>query len=134
MLIPPHIAQLIREVLARGGPFPMDAEAQGHDAIALVGDIGGVMMLRDDGTFWESDADSGKPLTPLPEEHQILVLVYGTKRFPWLAELLPKRPLNSADCVSCSGDGMLYPIGNVKGYCCHNCNGLGWRKTHGNSD
>jgi hypothetical protein len=67
MTLPGHIADRIRESIAQGGRgFQIDEEAGGHGAIALMGTIGSTWMLRPDGTFWDADADLGKPLTPLP--------------------------------------------------------------------
>jgi hypothetical protein len=57
MLLPVHISERIREVLAQGGGFPIDEEARGHGAIALMGTIGAIWMLRPDCTFWDADAD-----------------------------------------------------------------------------
>jgi len=132
MQLPVHIAQQIRDVIARGNikglpPYHIDNVARGNDAIALVGDIGGITMLRADGSFWEVDVDSGNPLAPLPDKHIHIALVYGAKKYPWLSELLPKRSKDSIDCAICSGGGMLFPAGSIGGFCCPDCSGLGWR-------
>jgi hypothetical protein len=123
VIVPARISQRIREVVARGGGLAIDDEARGHGAIALMGTIGSIWMLRPDGTFWDADADFGKPLTPLPEESQVMALVWGVERFPWLAELLPSRPSEATSCSECAGQGRL---GNLP-VLCPTCSGLGWR-------
>lgn len=124
MTLPDHIAQRIREVIAQGGGTYIDEEARGHGAIALMGTIGSIWMLRPDGTLWDADADWGKPLTPLGDEWWTRAIAEGVGRFPWLAELLPERPPESADCSFCTG------VGRVAGrdFLCPECEGLGWRK------
>ena len=51
LILPPHIAQRIRDVIARGGGVAIDEEARQHGAIALMGTIGSIWMLRPDGTL-----------------------------------------------------------------------------------
>jgi hypothetical protein len=120
--LPAHISERVRDAIARGGGLGIDEEARGHGAIALMGTIGSIWMLRPDGTLWDADADFGKPLTPLPETARIKALVWGVERFPWLAELLPARPSDAASCSDCSGSGRL---GNSS-LLCQTCEGLGW--------
>lgn len=124
MTLPDHIAEKIRAVIAQGGGTYIDEEARGHGAIALMGTIGSIWMLRPDGTLWDADADWGKPLTPLAEQWWTQALVYGVDRFPWLAELLPKRSPESVTCSLCKGIARS-PDGNIL---CPECHGLGWRR------
>lgn len=51
LTLPPHIARRIRDVVAGSGNFAIDEEARGHGAIALMGTIGTIWMLRPDGTL-----------------------------------------------------------------------------------
>jgi hypothetical protein len=129
MVLPAHISERIREVLAQGGGFPIDEEARGHGAIALMGTIGSIWMLRPDGTFWDADADFGKPLTPLPRDLETTAIVVGTERFPWLSALLPARPPQAVDCSFCAGRGRLVPANALPGsggILCWKCQALGW--------
>jgi hypothetical protein len=129
MLLPGHISERIREVIVQGGGFPIDEEACDHGAIALMGTIGTIWMLRPDGTFWEADEDFGKPLAPLPRELETTAIVAGTERFPWLKELLPARPPDAADCSFCEGRGQFVPTNALpgsKGIFCSKCQALGW--------
>jgi hypothetical protein len=122
--LPDHIAEKIRGVIEQGGGTYIDEEARGHGAIALMGTLGSIWMLRPDGTLWDADADWGKSLTPLGEEWRTRAIVEGVDRFPWLAELLPKRSPESADCSFCKGAGRS-PDGKIL---CFECEGLGWRQ------
>ena len=122
MELPAHIAERVREAIRRGGGTPIDDEARGHGAIALMGTIGSVLMLRPDGTLWDADEDTGRPLTPLPEEWHTRAIVWGVRRFQWLAELLPARPTDALICTACRGTGSL---GN-SAVLCSQCDGLGW--------
>ena len=131
MTIPDHVAARIERTIA-GFPttgLHVDHQAARYGAIALVGSIGTLWMLRPDGTFWDVDDDLGKPLTPLPAEEQLMALVYGVERYPWLAELLPVRPPSAPSCGACSGVGSILltnvlPSGSRA--LCTSCQGLGW--------
>jgi hypothetical protein len=129
MTLPPHISRQIREVIGRKGGFPIDEEDRSHDAIALMGTIGSIWMLRADGTLWDADADFGKPLTPLPDELRTTAVVAGVERFPWLAELLPAKPPDAVDCAGCAGRGVVVPVNSLpggSGFFCPTCQALGW--------
>jgi hypothetical protein len=120
--LPQHIRERIREEIARGGGLAIDEEARRHGAIALMGTIGAIWMLRPDGTLWDADSDSGKPLTRLPDGSWTLAVVWGAERFPWLAELLPPRPQDAVSCSDCAGRGR---VGSTP-VLCPTCEGLGW--------
>lgn len=122
MNLPAHIGERIRDVITRGGGLGIDEEARGHGAIALMGTIGSIWMLRPDGTLWDADSDFGKPLTPLPEDSRTMALVWGVERYPWLAELLPARPSDALSCSDCSGTGRVASTPVL----CPSCEGLGW--------
>jgi hypothetical protein len=126
LILPAHIAARVRDAIAAGGLGKyIDEEARGHDAIALMGTIGAIWMLRADGTLWNADADFGIPLTPLAEEFHTRAIVAGVERFPWLAELLPVRPSDAVDCASCEGRGH-FVVQDSRVLCPH-CEALGWR-------
>jgi hypothetical protein len=130
MTLPAHISARICDVIHQGGGMPIDDEARGHGAIALMGTIGAIWMLRPDGTLWDADADFGKPLAPLSEEFRTTAIVYGVERFPWLAELLPTRSLTAKDCTGCAGRGF-FETGHTEPplasrILCQTCHGMGW--------
>lgn len=139
MKIPDHIRSRIHDAISelrRHDGYHVDNEGIDAGAIPLMGTIGAVWLLRPDGTFWDVDSDFGKPLARLPEELEIQALVAGTKRYPWLAELLPARPASAEDCRLCSGTGQVRPSNvtgrDEDGVLCPNCNALGW-VAHGSS-
>jgi hypothetical protein len=123
MRLPEHVSRRIAETIAQGGGLGVDEEARGHDAIALMGSLGALWMLRADGTFWDVDADADKPLQPLPEALHTTALVAGAQRHPWLAELLPMKPPGARECETCGGRGML----SASRIFCPHCDALGWK-------
>lgn len=73
----------------------------------LMGTIGSTWLLRPDGTFWDVDDDTGKPLQPLAKQFHMTALVAGADRHRWLGELLPRRPVNAVHCSDCNGRGRI---------------------------
>jgi hypothetical protein len=130
MHLPSHIVARIQGAIAAGGHgYGIDREAATHGAIALMGTLGSIWMLRPDGSLWDADQEFDKPLTPLADNLHTMALVYGVKRYPWLSELLPERPVDSADCEACQGKGQVLVEGSIPpgmGILCQRCNGLGW--------
>lgn len=92
-----------------------------------MGTIGATWLLRPDGSLWEVDDDFGKPLQPLPASLHLTALIAGAERHDWLKELLPVRPVDAVDCLSCKGNGKLGvgPDGRDFVYC-PSCSALGW--------
>jgi hypothetical protein len=135
MELPPHIAARIRTEVAklcrRDDGYHIDNEGVDAKALPLMGTIGSVWLLREDGTFWDVDSDlTGKPLSPLPKASEIQALVLGAQRHPWLSELLPKRPHTARDCRTCRASGRFHPSNASanagEGLLCPDCNALGW--------
>jgi hypothetical protein len=127
MYISAEMAVRIDEAIATLETKPtghINGEGVRHGALPLAGTIGEVWLLRSDGSFWRSDADSGLKLEPLPDELHTIALVAGAELFPWLRELLPSRPANAVTCGSCEGRGRIGPDGLVF---CRTCDALGWR-------
>jgi hypothetical protein len=123
IVLPPAIAARIERCI-RGEDGPdskIDEEARTHGAIAVMGAVGMTWGLRPDGSFWMFDADFDVPLEPLPADCETQALVWGARRFPWLAQLLPVRASQALDCASCSGTGFMSAT-----WMCPRCSGLGW--------
>lgn len=123
MQLPQHIANRIAAWVAEtptsGGH--VDNEAARYGGVSLMGTIGSVWLMRPDGTLWEVDDDTGRPLKPLPSNLETIALVAGSKRHFWLHELVPLRPQAALDCPTCDGRGL---IGGAA--FCDRCNALGW--------
>jgi hypothetical protein len=129
MVLPAHIVDRITSILAtmetEGGH--VDHEAARYGGIALMGTIGATWLVRPDGTFWDVDDDFGRPLTPLADERHASALAYGVKRYPWLADLLPERPVGAVDCIECGAHGWLpYAQASAGEIQCPQWDGLGW--------
>ena len=126
MKLPPHLAERIEAEIANLTPESIghiNYEGLRYQGLPVMGTIGEVWLLRSDGSFWKVDSDFGLPLTPLPENLHTMAVVYGTERYPWLADLLPTRPAGATDCSHCHGRGRLGPAGEVG---CYACGALGW--------
>jgi transcriptional regulator with XRE-family HTH domain len=129
MLVPSDIAERIRawvEATPKTG-LHADHEAARYGGISLMGTIGATWLLRPDGTFWDVDDDSGRPLQPLKADLHITALVAGTGRHPWLAAILPSRPPGALSCGPCTGRGKLALGSDAEQFIyCSACRGLGW--------
>jgi hypothetical protein len=112
-----EIAKLPRESVGH-----INYDGHHYGALPLFGTIGATWLLRPDGSLWRADSDLGLPLEPLPASMRTMALRAGVERYPWLAELLPTRPVGAEDCHNCDGRGK--GPGPVF---CWLCGGLGWR-------
>jgi hypothetical protein len=93
-----------------------------------MGTIGAIWILRLDGTLWDVDDDSGRPLRPLLPEWHFAALACGAERFPWLAPLVPPRPAGAVTCTSCGGCGKIGLQGDRgSGFFCPECYMRGWK-------
>jgi len=87
--------------------------------------MGGVLLLRPDGTIWEVPLDGADVATPVAADQRADALVRGIRRYSWLAELLPKIPAGATLCTDCHGEGELQ-LGTARPFC-GGCHALGWR-------
>ena|SRR5215471_17465581 len=120
------LASRIEAEIARLAPEAIghvDYEGKRYHALPVFGTIGEVWLLRSDGSLWKVDSDSGLELQPLPEALHTTALVSGAERYPWLGELLPRRPPDAIECASCGGLGRIGPAGAIF---CPRCDALGW--------
>jgi hypothetical protein len=120
------MSRRIEQEIATLAPKPIghiNFEGLRYGALPLFGTIGEVWLLRADGSFWRADSDGGLELEPLQESLHAIAVVAGAKRYPWLADLLPRRPAGAIDCSHCGGVGRLGPDNALF---CHTCGALGW--------
>ena len=133
MDLPTGIAALIRDAIAGTNVSHRDIDgvAARQGAIALMGTMTDLWVLRPDGTFWSVDFENDdKPPEPLAASEHVRAIAYGVQRFPWLEELLPQRPSGATDCPNCEGLGGLpvppsFNLPPVR-LLCFECDGLGW--------
>jgi len=124
------IRQLIQVIAdGHGNSYPWEQSiARQYDALPLYGDMGGSLALRPD---LEIIAIPDDPRERMHVETDPLwrtvALVRGSKRFPQLAELIPKRPSDADTCPSCNGTGIftIPEMPALKNLGC-SCGGLGW--------
>jgi hypothetical protein len=73
---------------------------------------------------WEHEAWPGVAEVPIGRVTDVrllnIALNQGTQRYPWLAVLLPSRPVDAQTCSMCGGSGRV-PVPVV----CY-CGGAGW--------
>jgi hypothetical protein len=82
------------------------------------------VFLRPDGTFfaWDNDTpDQTHLVRDIPSDGRTALLVWGARRHPELAMLLPPRTRDAADCIACDGKGRGREVDM-----CYVCSGLGW--------
>jgi len=129
--LPAHIAAKIEAIVATSSKdgFHIDAEAARHGGVALFGSLITTLVLRSDGTVWETCDELDTPPKQVDPNFRIAALAAGAERHPWLRELLPSRPAGAADCSVCRGLGWIrgaHTPPRSKGGICMNCNALGW--------
>jgi hypothetical protein len=130
VVVPEEVAARIRSLVASTptGGGHIDNEAARYGGVAVMGTIGAVWLLRPNGTLWEVDDDSGRPIFPLSPEWHHAALACGAERHPWLAELVPPRAADARSCAMCSGNGRLPVVGcsDPRGIFCPECHARGW--------
>jgi hypothetical protein len=132
--IPNQIAELMREAHAalRAEPTThVEAIAKRVGGIPLFGNIfGGTLVMLLDGEVVEVPDDPDGPPTPASPESVSFGLVAGSRRYPWLAELIPTRPSDALDCPTCGGTGEI-AFNDARGErvsaWCGACHALGWQ-------
>lgn len=124
------IARLLKEFLAESTPDPNDLRrvAAGANALPLFIDMGGIYAINAGGEIISFSWDN----LELPREESDLrilniVLFQGSKKYPELRSLIPKRPADALICPHCQGTGIesFSAAHNIAGVVCF-CGGLGW--------
>jgi hypothetical protein len=100
--------------------------AAANRAVPLLRDLFETVYLRCDGSFFAWDNDTPDQTTAIrdidPEQSRTCLLMWGSRRHPELAELLPPREGDARDCDACAGTGRGRDVDM-----CYLCSGLGWR-------
>src|SRR3954469_13359911 len=94
MNVDQELSREIQAAIDRLAPESMghvNYEGIKYHSLPLFGTIGEVWLLRPDGSLWRADSDFGLPFEPLPGELHTIAIVAGSKRYPWLAKMLPVR-------------------------------------------
>lgn len=115
------IRQLIEDLKVEGQDSPQRQLARAADVLPAYVDMGGALVLTDEGKILEYDLES-EVRKPAGEPWITIAQVSLAKRYDELAELMPERPSDAVDCRSCDGTGVM-----LKGAICVRCSGLGWR-------
>jgi hypothetical protein len=97
-------------------------------ALLLYGDMGGVIGICPDGELLLLEHDvPAMAAKPLDDPFWVRVaLATGSKHYPQLRHLIPKRPVDALTCEACQGTGSM--LGFPNAICC--CGGVGWIDEH----
>src|SRR6185369_2263774 len=88
-------------------PDDMRAIAKTQNALPMYLDMGGCIALRPDKTFISHPWDTDEFKREDNPAWQIVALVYGCKKYPSPACLLPTRMSDDRACQICRGTGRL---------------------------
>jgi hypothetical protein len=134
MKIPAHIADHVRQALI---DLPLNSPARAHGGIPLFFTLGTMLILRADGVIldlWPEcepdwpEADGEARVASAEQEW--LGIVAASEKYPWLSELIPRRPPDATDCADCTGRGRVPTrdaSGNLVTLFCGSCGAVGWR-------
>lgn len=96
--------------------------ARAVDGLPLYADMGGVLVLKTDGTLVEFDPETGK-VSPLMDRNlRRLALIRAAEIGPEFECLRPIRSDAARTCIDCHGAGWVVR----PGVGCAKCMGLGW--------
>ena len=115
-----RIRRLIEELKVERQDSPRRELARAMDVLPAYVDMGGALVLTQDGEVLEFDFESE---SRKPAHEPWLTVARGSlaRRYDDSAELMPERPADALDCPSCGGTGIM-----LKGAICVQCSGLGW--------
>ena len=128
MHLPPHIAARVRTAVESLDDQTLPGRVgREFGALPLFADIGGAILLRPDGALLELEWDQPSEQAPreVTDPQANIGLVVGAENYPWLAELLPPRPLSAQPCSQCGGRGRIAIAGQSAVYC-GVCGARGW--------
>jgi hypothetical protein len=96
------------------------------NALPVYPDWSGFIALRPDESFLFYTED-GLVENCVEPEWQLVALVRGSKKYPELESLLPKRSTDAWECFDCKGTGRAIVEGHqLDAVYCGKCFGLGW--------
>ena len=136
MSLPAHVSALIERLIEECVRNPVDAMrelARAHRALPVYADMDGSLFLKPNGEVWFQGSEGDKKSALRLEEspHWCLVArLAAAERFPQLAELVPIRPAEAADCSDCEGRGRV--LNDLVR--CGVCYGLGWSEVRSQHD
>lgn len=96
-------------------------------ALPVYGDLGGVLLVCADGEVYCRCNDTMELRREPDPRWRMLAWVAAAEAAPELRRLLPTRPVEVADCLSCGGTGRVQVTPKTRLWC-GGCWGLGWRQ------
>ena len=126
----PELAQVIAAYVAAA----RERDDPEHEAVREIAERHGALMLYAGWTGWLAIRPTGELLyiddqrrdftEPVEPMWITVALLKGTRKFPELAALLPRRSQTSVDCSLCKGTGA--PIPQLPKIGCGVCGGIGF--------
>lgn len=96
------------------------------NALPIYPDWSGFIAIRPDESLLFC-TEQGCVENDVEPEWQLIALVRGSKQYPELKSLLPKRSSDAIECIDCKGTGTAIIDGqDLKNVICGKCFGLGW--------
>jgi hypothetical protein len=109
-------------------PFLRGFVAQ-HQVLPLYVDWDGFLGIRPNADIMLVLHESSLETAPeLVKDARLrrLALFQGAKKYPWLGELIPSRPIDAVTCSGCDGTGQIIVEGVASDSIVCYCGGLGW--------
>jgi hypothetical protein len=98
-----------------------------QNALPIFSDMSGYIAIRPDGSFvfWGGEGtDFENEIEPV---FQAIALISGSREYPELQELIPKRTDDAKPCLDCKGTGKAFILDiHSHVFICGKCLGLGW--------
>jgi ABC-type transport system involved in multi-copper enzyme maturation permease subunit len=111
---------------AHDGHSAMQRLAKRLDALPVLSDAAGVLLLRPDGQVIEVAPGPDAQPQPAGSYRWLVARVAAARLFPELRVLLPPRPQKAGNCPDCAGSGFHPNHDTPVRALCHTCTGLGW--------
>ncbi|NTX02750.1 hypothetical protein [Myxococcus sp. CA040A] len=102
-------------------PADQRERARELGGLPLYADMGGLVVLRPDGTALTYDWEDSKS-EATDDVWKVIALTTSREKYPGLRELLPERTVSALDCAACTGTGSILRA------TCGKCLGLGWHE------
>jgi hypothetical protein len=123
--IPSTVQAAVKQLIAVAGSHSPDS-IDGRKWLLLTGGPGGCSFLDADGEVWSWYSwDNNETVERvLDGPVKVGLIAIAVERISELAEWLPVRPAEAADCDICKATGwLLPPLPKIQ---CSTCHGMGW--------
>jgi len=119
-----ELIRRLTEEARRSGRWDWEREAAARTGgLPVYATMGGILVIRPDGTVvWMLD-DSGTVEEVREEGWRLVALTHAVQKYPELKSLAPVRPAGATECKACGGRGWVL----LESVVCGDCSSTGWR-------